>query len=201
MKKKLAAAASVAAVIASVAFSGGKTTPTFTMINPVYVHQGQSQTVAITGSGFSKNTNLIVDGVAYGLSVKSPTSASFTFTPTMTQGVGFKAVQVKTANLASQTLYFQVCAPLVITTDSIPMTVGVPIGPEGQGADQRRVYLAVKDLREVVQEALVRRAAANRVQGADAAARTGCITDPGHVCNKECPCDKKKKVIKRKRRR
>jgi hypothetical protein len=81
MKKKLAAAASVAAVIASVAFSGGKTTPTFAMINPVYVHQGQSQTVAITGSGFSKNTNLIVDGVAYGLSVKSPTSASFTFTP------------------------------------------------------------------------------------------------------------------------
>ncbi len=119
-------------MFAGFAASNSKTTPTLTLVNPVYVYQGQSQTVAITGNGFGKNTNLIVDGVAYGLNVTSSTTASFTFTPTMTQTVGFKAVQVKTANLASQTQYFQVCAPIVITTDTIPMTVGVPIGPEGQ---------------------------------------------------------------------
>lgn len=132
MKKRLiAAVAAVIAVFAGLA-ANTKPTPVFTTIYPLAVAQGLDQTVTISGSGFSRNTNIIVDGVAYGLSVQSPNSASFTFTPTMTQNVGFKSVQLKTANQVSQTLYFQVCDPVVITTSEIDMTVGQAIGSEGQ---------------------------------------------------------------------
>jgi len=113
MKKKLAAAGTAILAVAVGMFStSSKTAPTFTSIYPLAVAQGLDQAVTITGSGFAKNTSLVVNGTSYALHVNSPTSASFTFSPSMTQTVGFLPVQVKTANLASQTLYFQVCAPL-----------------------------------------------------------------------------------------
>lgn len=120
------------AIFAGMAMSSSKPVPTFTMIKPVYVDQGLQQTVEITGTNFAKNTSLVVDGTSYPMSITSSTSAKFTFSPGMTAKVGFLAVQVKTANNVSNTLYFQVCDPPVITTESIPMTVGVPIGPEGK---------------------------------------------------------------------
>lgn len=134
MKKKLLAAgtALLAVVAGMVSASSNKSVPTFTAIWPMAVYQGFSQPVTVTGTNIAKNTSLIVNGASYPLKIINSTSASFTFTPAMTQTVGFIPVQLKTANLSSQTQYFQVCEPLVITTTSLTFTVGVPIGPEGK---------------------------------------------------------------------
>jgi hypothetical protein len=132
-KNSLAAGAAILAVAGMFsAFSKTTTAPAFTSLWPLAVGQGQSATVAITGGGFAKNTSLLVNGTSYPLKVNSSTSAEFTFTPDMTQKIGFYAVQVKTANKTSQAINFQVCAPLVFDKTSLNWTQGVPLGDQDQ---------------------------------------------------------------------
>jgi hypothetical protein len=97
-----------------------KTTPVVSMISSPFIQVGTASTITIYGSNFANNSNVMLDGYTYSPSSRFG-STSLTFNVPTTTAVGSHRIQVKTANLTSNTVQLTVVTPLVISYGTIPV--------------------------------------------------------------------------------
>lgn len=98
----------------------GAYSPAYVMVNP------SGGKVVITGSNFKGNSIGLVNGSQRPLAVTSSTQATLTLAAGDTKQAGFLNIQIQNTKpvlLQSNSVQFQVCAPLQILTTSLPPAV------------------------------------------------------------------------------
>lgn len=108
-------------------FAPSKPAPIIASVSPKYVLTGNQALITISGSGFTQRPQLYINSIKRFATVVSSTQMTSTLLATDVASPTFLTLQVITNNGSSNAFSYQVCAPLKVTTTSLPAgKVGQP---------------------------------------------------------------------------